>query len=52
MSLDFALKDFSRKKNQTYPYLKIYPAGDLNHDSQVNLSDFAIFADHWLAGVE
>jgi hypothetical protein len=39
-------------ENQTYPYLRVYPAGDLNHDGQVNLPDFAIFADHWLAGVE
>jgi len=39
-------------ENQTYPYLRVYPAGDLNHDGVVNLPDFAIFADHWLAGVE
>lgn len=39
-------------ESQTYPYLRVYPAGDLNHDGVVNLPDFAIFADHWLAGVE
>jgi hypothetical protein len=39
-------------ENQTYPYLRVYPAGDLNHDGQVNGLDFAIFADHWLAGFE
>ncbi|MBA7650951.1 hypothetical protein ES703_58766 [subsurface metagenome] len=35
-------------ENQTYPYLRVYPAGDLNHDGVVNLPDFAIFALHWL----
>ena len=39
-------------ENQTYPYLRVYPAGDLNHDGIVNFSDFAIFANHYLAGVE
>ena len=39
-------------ENQTYPFLRVYPAGDLNHDRRVNFMDFAIFADHWLAGVE
>ena len=39
-------------ENQTYPYLMVYPAGDLNYDGIVNLPDFAILADHWLAGVE
>ncbi len=39
-------------ENQTYPYLRVYPAGDLNHDSRVDFLDFAIFANHWLAGVE
>ena len=39
-------------ENQTYPFLRQYPAGDLNHDGIVNFPDFAIFADHWLAGVE
>jgi hypothetical protein len=35
-------------ENQTYPYLRVYPAGDLNHSGIVNLTDFAIFAYHWL----
>ena len=39
-------------ENQTYPYLRVYPAGDLNHDSRVDFLDFVIFANHWLAGVE
>jgi hypothetical protein len=39
-------------ENQTYPYLRVYPTGDLNHNGVVNLPDFAIFSDHWLAGVE
>ena len=39
-------------ENQTYPYLRQYPAGDLNHDNIVNLSDVAIISSHWLEGVE
>jgi len=39
-------------ENQTYPYLRVYPVGDLNHDFRVDFFDFAILADHWLAGVE
>ena len=39
-------------EEQTYPFLKLYPAGDLNHDRRVNFMDFAIFVDHWLEGVE
>jgi len=35
-------------ENQTYPYLRVYPASDLNHDSRVDFLDFAIFANHWL----
>jgi len=37
-------------ENQTYPYLRVHPTGDINHDDIVNLLDFAIFADHWLEG--
>jgi len=37
-------------ENQTYPFLRVYPVGDLNRDDQVNMLDFAIFADHWLVG--
>jgi hypothetical protein len=35
-------------ENQTYPYLRIHPAGDINHDDIVNMLDFATFAGHWL----
>jgi hypothetical protein len=37
-------------ENQTYPYLRTEPAGDLNHDKKVDFKDFAIFASHWLEG--
>jgi len=39
-------------ENQTYPYLRVYPAGDSNHDGIVDWRDFAILANHWLEGVE
>jgi hypothetical protein len=35
-------------KNQTYPYLRTYLAGDINKDGIVNFLDFAIIADQWL----
>jgi hypothetical protein len=37
-------------EQQTYPYLRAHPAGDINHDDIVNMLDFAIFASHWLEG--
>ncbi len=37
-------------ENQTYPFLRIYYAGDINHDNIVNFYDLAILADHWLEG--
>ena len=37
-------------ENQTYPYLRVYPAGDLNHDKKVNLLDFAVLGGNWLEG--
>ena len=37
-------------ENQTYPYLRVHPTGDINHDGIVNMLDFAIFANHWLEG--
>jgi hypothetical protein len=37
-------------QDQTYPYLQIQLAADLNYDGSVNLSDLAIFAQHWLMG--
>ena len=39
-------------ENQTYPFLRQYPAGDLNHDGIVNFPDFAIFAKDWLIGTQ
>jgi hypothetical protein len=35
-------------ENQTYPYLRVYPAGDLNHDGRVDFLDLALLAAHWL----
>ena len=35
-------------ENQTYPFLRQYPAGDINHDDKVNFLDVAIIASHWL----
>jgi hypothetical protein len=35
-------------EHQTYPFLRIHPAGDINHDDIVNFFDLAILADHWL----
>jgi len=37
-------------ENQTYPFLRQYPAGDINHDRRVDFLDIAIIADHWLEG--
>jgi len=39
-------------EEQTYPFLRVYPAGDLNHDGRVDLVDFAIIANNWQIGVE
>lgn len=38
-------------ENQTYPYLRVHTAGDINHDDIINMLDFAIFANHWLEGM-
>lgn len=35
-------------ENQTYPFLRVYPAGDINHDDIVNFYDLAILANRWL----
>lgn len=35
-------------ENQTYPFLRTTPAGDLNYDKEVNLLDLAILASRWL----
>lgn len=37
-------------EGQTYPFLRVYPAGDLNHDGLVDFFDVAILAGHWLEG--
>ncbi len=37
-------------EGQTYPFLRKYLAGDMNHDGIVDGRDFAIFANQWLAG--
>ncbi|MHC4646308.1 MAG: hypothetical protein ACYTBJ_12475 [Planctomycetota bacterium] len=38
-------------ENQTYPFLRVCPSGDINHDNRVNFLDLAIVADHWLEGM-
>jgi len=38
-------------ENQTYPFLRVYPAGDLNHDGRVDGRDLAIIASRWLDGI-
>jgi hypothetical protein len=35
-------------ESQTYPFLRRYSAGDLNHSGLVDWRDFAILAGHWL----
>jgi len=35
-------------ENQTYPYLRIYLAGDINKDGIVNFLDIAITANQWM----
>jgi len=35
----------------TYPLLRKYSSTDFNHDGRTDLSDFAIFARHWMEGV-
>ena len=35
-------------ENQTYPFLKHRPPGDLNYDYRVDLLDLAILTEHWL----
>jgi len=37
-------------EGQTYPFLRVYPAGDLNHSGLADWRDFAILASHWLEG--
>ena len=35
-------------ENQTYPYLRSVPAGDINKDGIVNFFDFAIITEKWM----
>lgn len=37
-------------EGQTYPFLRVHSAGDLNHDGVVDWRDFGILAGHWLEG--
>ena len=39
-------------ERQTYPFLRVHSAGDLNHSGLVDWRDFAIVAGHWLEGTE
>ncbi|MHC4332448.1 MAG: GLUG motif-containing protein [Planctomycetota bacterium] len=39
-------------ENQTYPFLRVYPAGDMNHDDKVDWFDLGILAGQWLQSVE
>jgi hypothetical protein len=47
------LETWGIEDNQTYPFLRLtHPVGDLDLDKKVDFTDFAIFANHWLEGVE
>jgi hypothetical protein len=35
-------------ENQTYPFLRRRPVGDLNCDGRVDLLDLTVLAEHWL----
>ncbi|MHC4537557.1 MAG: hypothetical protein ACYS6K_26790 [Planctomycetota bacterium] len=35
-------------ENQTYPYLRKYPAADINQDEIVNFLDLCIIAEQWM----
>jgi hypothetical protein len=39
-------------ENQTYPFLRLHPVGDLDYDGRVDLLDLAVLAEHWLERVE
>ena len=36
-------------ENQTYPYLRVYSAGDIDGNGVVNMVDFAVLAERWLS---
>jgi hypothetical protein len=37
-------------ENQTYPFLRVYAAGDINHDGVVDFRDLAYLGERWLEG--
>jgi len=39
-------------ENQTYPFLRTYAAGDINHDGVVDFRDITHLAGHWLHDME
>jgi hypothetical protein len=39
-------------ENQTYPFLRTHPTGDIDHDDRVDWFDVAILAEYWLEGTE
>ena len=39
-------------EQQTYPFLRKHPAGELNLDGRVDFRDLAILVRHWLEGAE
>ena len=39
-------------ENQTYPFLRVYSAGDLNHSGLVDWQDIAVLAGNWLEETE
>jgi len=39
-------------ENQTYPFIRTYLAGDINHDGVVDFRDITHLAADWLGGVE
>ncbi|MCK4886548.1 MAG: hypothetical protein KAS96_04110 [Planctomycetes bacterium] len=49
---DFA-ESWGIEDNQIYPFIRLtYPTGDIDLDKDVDFTDFAHFANHWLEGVE
>jgi hypothetical protein len=44
------LEIWNNGENQTYPYLRVYLAGDTNKDGIVNFLDLSITANQWMQG--
>ena len=38
-------------EEQTYPFLRVYPAGDIDHSDSVDWDDLASMANNWLEGI-